>query len=266
MQKFQKEIYRNYRLHGRRFPWRDTTDPYKIMVSEVMLQQTQTARVVEKYKSFLKKFPTVKKLAAAPLSDVLVEWQGLGYNRRGKALHDAAKMIVREYGGRVPRPPEALVKLPGIGPYTAGAIRAFAFNEPSAFIETNIRTVYLHFFFSDRQLSVHDNELLELIEQTCDTKNPRDWYQALMDYGAWLKEQGIKLNSKSRHYTRQSTFEGSDRQIRGAILRELSKGTPLTTQSLIQRAGREPERVKAQLKGLHNEQMIEKEGRRWKLG
>jgi A/G-specific adenine glycosylase len=222
--------------------------------------------VVEKYTEFVTRFPTVHDLAKAPLSEVLKTWQGLGYNRRGKALHETGKILVGKYGGKVPRDKEALMTLPGIGAYTAGAIRAFAFNVPDVFIETNIRTVYLYFFFDGREQAVHDQEILTCIEETVDHDNPRDWYQALMDFGAHLKAAGVKLNTKSRHYTKQSAFEGSDRQIRGAVLRALSYNPRMTERALVTLTGADRGRLQAQLARLSKEGMIICEKNSWKLG
>lgn len=256
MPKLLREIKRFYKKEGRSyFPWRHTKDPYKILVSEVMLQQTQVGRVVPFYTKFIKQFPTAKKLAGAPLSKVLRAWQGLGYNRRGKYLHGAAKIIVSKgFGSR----------LPGVGPYTAAAVDAFAHNKPTVFIETNIRTVFLHHFYSSAGRSVasakiEDKRLLPLVEQALKKSKmqPRDFYAALMDYGAFLKASGVKLNSRSSHYTKQSKFEGSARQLRGALLRELLK-KPKTlsqlTKDLFPRTGEE---VKTELERLKAEELVE---------
>ncbi len=211
-------------------PGRKTHDPYKILVSEVMLQQTQVARVISYYNKWIKKFPTAKALASAKLSDVLKEWQGLGYNRRGKYLHEAAKILAKEgFTGQ---------KLPGVGPYTQGAVMAFAFNKPTVFIETNIRTVFFHSNILQNTrigsknkkvarvvlaTKVSDAELLELVEEALKKSKmePRDFYAALMDYGSYLKSTGVRTNKQSKHYTKQSKFEGSSRQKRAAKLRKL---------------------------------------------
>lgn len=230
---FKKRVRGYYRVHKRDFPWRRTRNPYCIFVSEVMLQQTQTDRVAPKYRSFIKRFPGFRALADAPLRDVLQEWQGLGYNRRAKFLKRAAEIIVAEHNGKLPCDERSLVALPGIGGNTAGSIRAFAFNEPSVFVETNIRTVFIHHFFA-RERVVDDAEICMLVEKTLDRKNPREWYFALMDYGVMIKKTIGNQNAKSKHYTKQSRFEGSDRQIRGAILRALSRHGPLTKKQLCQ--------------------------------
>src|SRR5262249_34966899 len=147
------------------------TDPYRIMISEVMLQQTQVPRVLEKYKEFLKKFPTIRALAKAPLSEVLKVWNGLGYNRRGKYLHDAAREIVSKYGGRVPKEKEALLELPGMGQYTSGAVRAFAYNLPDVLIETNVRAVFIHEFFGEK--TVHDDQIIPIAHEAAAGQDPR---------------------------------------------------------------------------------------------
>lgn len=230
---FRQRVYENFERHGRDFPWRHTSDAYRILVSEVMLQQTQTARVAPKYEAFIERFPDVATLAAAPADAVLTAWQGLGYNRRALALQAAARAVVAEHGGAMPSAYDALLALPGVGPYTAAAVRAFAFNQPDAFIETNIRTVFIHEFFADAE-RVRDSELLPLVARTIDTTNPRRWYQALMDYGAMLKESGNAAR-RSAHHHRQSRFEGSRRQARGIILKSLLQDGPATRDGLAQR-------------------------------
>lgn len=202
--------------------WRGTTNAYKIAVSEIMLQQTQVARVLEKYPEFLKKFPNIETLAKSPLSDVLRIWQGMGYNRRARYLHDMAKEVMQKHRGYIPKDELDLLKLPGVGPYTANAILTFAHNEPRVFIETNIRRVYIHHFFKDK-IGVTDTEIVPLIEATLDRKNPREWYYALMDYGAHLPKITRKnSNTQSKHYAKQSMFKGSLRELRGKIIRTLS--------------------------------------------
>jgi len=256
-------VWKYWKEHGRHdLPWRKTKDPYRVLVSEVMLQQTQVPRVIEKYKEFLKKFPTVRALAKASLSDVLKVWSGLGYNRRGKYLHDAAKEIVV-----VRNIKEALAShLPGVGPYTRAAVRVFAYNEPDILIETNIRTAFIHHFHSNvlQNVRISDVEIIPPATLAAEGQDPRKWHWALMDYGAHLKRSGVRNNSRSAHYTKQSKFEGSLRQIRGAILRELHSGskTALTLYSLI----RANKRIAGKaLEGLVRDGLIVKEKGKWRI-
>lgn len=227
LEDFTESVWQYYTSHGRHdLPWRlpeadGSFDPYKILVSEIMLQQTQVSRVMPKYHQFLEQFPSFAALAAARLSDVLRAWNGLGYNRRAKFLWQCAVQIVENYGGHLPDTAPELIKLPGIGNNTAGAVLAYAFNKPSLFVETNIRTVFIHHFFSDQE-GISDREILDLLAATL-PDNPRQWYWALMDYGTFLKQTVGNLNTQSKHYTKQSRFEGSKRQIRGQVLRLLSE-------------------------------------------
>lgn len=265
-QEFVKLVWAYYKKEGRSLPWRNTRDPYRILVSEVMLQQTQVDRVVPKYREFLKEFATVRALARAPLSSVLKTWSGLGYNRRAKMLHQCAKVIVNEYGGRFPKDPKKLESLPGIGPYTAGAVMAFSYNEPVVMIETNIRTVYLHHFFKDKE-DVSDKKILEVVERTLDRKNPREWYYALMDYGAHLKKEHPNPNRRSKHYTKQSKFKGSDREIRGAILKVLTSGfkNKGVSEAVLRQLPFDSRRITDQLDILASEGFIAKKRTRWHL-
>ena len=206
-------------------PWRKTKDPYRIAVSEIMLQQTQVARVEKYYGSFVRRFPDFRSLARSDARDVVRAWIGLGYNRRALSLWRLAVTVSEKYDGRLPCHQDALEKLPGIGKATAGAIMAFAFNMPKPFIETNIRRVFIHFFFSGRK-KVSDAAIMPIVARTLDRGNPREWYWALMDYGAFLGLRAAKNkirnpNTQSAHYKRQSKFSGSDRELRGKILRIL---------------------------------------------
>jgi A/G-specific adenine glycosylase len=265
IENFKKKVFGYYAENGRHeLPWRQTVDPYKILVSEVMLQQTQVERVIPYYKAFLKAFPTVEALARAPLGDVLKLWQGLGYNRRAKMLHEAAKAVVREHGGKFPKTAQELVLLPGVGPYTAGAVAAFAYNQDGIFIETNIRTVITHHFFFDEE-QVSDAQVREVLERVFPTGQAREWYAALMDYGAYLKRSGVRVNARAKGYTKQSTFAGSAREVRGAIVRQLTKGTATKTQLLKLFDEERSEQVEAQLQKLLSEKLIEKKGVRYAL-
>lgn len=219
---FKEFIWHFYEHNKRDFAWRHVDNPYFVVVSEVMLQQTQTQRVVTKYEEFIAAFPNFESLAAASLRDVLTVWQGLGYYRRARFLYQLAQIIVNEYHGVLPQDPKILQTLPGIGPNTAGSICAFAFNKPVVFIETNIRTVFIDSFFYTH-LTVSDKELLPLIASSVDHDNPREWYYALMDYGVFIKGRKVNPSRKSAHYNKQSKFEGSDRQIRAKILKIIAQ-------------------------------------------
>lgn len=227
-------------MHRRDLAWRHAYDSYRILVSEVMLQQTRADRVVPKYHKFLKAFPTIASLARAPLASVLRMWQELGYNRRALHLSRTARAIMREYDGKIPSSPEVLTKLPGIGPGTAGAIAAFAFGKRVAFLETNIRRVYLHFFFP-RKKNVRDSEILAKIGKTLPRRDVREWYYALMDYGACtLVLKGIRNpNWRSAHYLRQPRFPGSRREVRGRIVKEVLSARALSFAELAGRLDRE---------------------------
>lgn len=254
---FQSMMLDFYHKESRTFPWRETRDPYAILVSELMLQQTQTERVVPKYLAWLETFPTAADLAAAPFSQVLAAWSGLGYNRRAGYLQEACRQVVEEWGGAFPRTAGELETLPGVGPYTARAVATFAFGQPEVFIETNIRSVYLFFFFSDQE-KVSDSQLMPLIQATVYHQDPRTWYYALMDYGARLKKSTANPNRRSRHYSRQSRFEGSLRQARGAIVRSLSRGgnTPLSLEEMARLEGLPLERIQAAAERLVAEGMV----------
>jgi A/G-specific adenine glycosylase len=208
-------------------PWREHIDPYHVVVSEIMLQQTQVQRVMEKFPSFIRRFPTWKKLALASTTDALSEWSGLGYNRRALYLKRIAEQITDggTKSGSLPSTFDELRTLPGIGPNTAGSILAFGYNIPHPFIETNIRSVYIHFFFANKR-KVDDSKILPLIEQSLDKDNPREWYYALMDHGAHLKKTLPNPSRTSAHHVKQSTFKGSNRELRSNILRMILTMSP----------------------------------------
>ena len=216
---FQHMILEWGRHNRRDMPWRDTRDPYKILVSEVMLQQTQVSRVLPKYEKFLREFPTLEALASSSQSNLLRTWQGLGYWNRALRLRDAARMVVNEFGGQFPRDPATLKKLPGVGPYTAGAVACFAFGSAEPFLDTNIRRVYLFFFFPGED-DVPDGRIMETARQAVWIDDPREWGYALFDYGA-TEPRDRTINRRSRHYSRQSAFEGSFRSFRTQALRHV---------------------------------------------
>ncbi|MCP4129928.1 MAG: A/G-specific adenine glycosylase [bacterium] len=265
VRRFRSIINTYYNKHKRNFPWRNTKDSYHIVVSEVMLQQTQAHRVVDKFTHFITEFPSVEALAAAPLNKVLAAWQGLGYNRRGKMLHQLAQQVMAQHKGVVPGTPEELVSLPGIGKATAASICAFGFNKPVVFIETNIRTVFIHFFFPGQE-KVSDDDILPFAEKTLDKNKPYHWYSALMDYGTMLKKEYPNPGRKSAHHQKQSKFEGSHRQVRGKILKILLEEEPgLTIKNIALRINKPEESVVSAIEELVREGMIRKEGRRFRV-
>jgi A/G-specific adenine glycosylase len=226
VKQFYKIVLQNYLQNARQLPWRVTDEnpvtPWGVLVSEFMLQQTQTDRVAGYWGAWLQRWPSPSALAQAPLEDVLRAWQGLGYNRRCRHLYDAAGVIAREFGDKVPSEKAALLNLPGIGDYTAGAIACFAWNLPEIFVETNIRAAVIHHFFpkSDK---ISDDEVKYVLKEALNlpeaAENPRKWYYALMDYGSVLKKFTPNPNRRSKTYNKQSPFEGSFRQKRAAVLR-----------------------------------------------
>lgn len=252
---FRRKIYRYFNKYGRDLPWRNTDDPYHILVSEIMLQQTQVDRVIDKYNQFITQFPTIKSLAKTSQKKVLKAWQGLGYNRRALMIHKCAQHILKNYNGIIPDNPELLQKLPGLGKATSAAICVFAFNTPVLFIETNIRTVFIHQFFPKRN-SVTDDELIPLIKQTLDKRHPGKWYSALMDYGTHLKKKMPNAGRKSAHHTKQSRFKGSDRQIRGKVLKLLLTNKKLYFKQIMEVVTTDSKRLQKILKGLVREEFI----------
>lgn len=269
---FQKYILDWHKRHGRStLPWRKTYDPYHVLVSEIMLQQTQVNRVIPKFEAFLNNFPNYDTLARASRADIIQAWQGLGYNRRGLFLQKTAQKIVADHNSKMPTTRDELLALPGIGPYTASALQAFAFNQPVVVIETNIRAIYLHHFFPGQQGTpgmqakpaekISDAQLLPVIEQTLWHENPRMWYSALMDYGSQLKQLLPNPSRRSSTHVKQSKFSGSFRQLRGHILRSLSNQNDkqMTYTQLAEGAPRHfsPEDVQLALEKLELEGFIE---------
>ncbi len=267
LEKLKATVWEQGRALYRDLPWRNTRDPYAIWISEVMLQQTQVSRVDGRWQHWLERFGDVEALVRAPLADVLGEWQGMGYNSRAKRLQLCAQQVMGLYGGSLPRDYDALLALPGIGPATAAGIRAFAFDEPGVYLETNVRTVFIHELFAGRD-KVDDKELVPLVREACPAagEDVRGWYYALLDYGAYLKRTCPNPSRRSKQHTRQSAFEGSHRQKRAFILRCVLDG-PKDASSLAanldafeQSAGREPasrDELAAILAQLEREQMIE---------
>ncbi|MDB5186459.1 MAG: A/G-specific adenine glycosylase [Candidatus Saccharibacteria bacterium] len=264
--RFKESVWNFYQTHQRDLPWRraeadGSYDPYKILVSEIMLQQTQVARVIPKFEAFLDRFPSFEVVADASLGQVLELWSGLGYNRRAKFLWQASQIIARDHVGVLPRTVKELEALPGIGHNTAAAILAYSYNQPEVFIETNIRTVFIY-HFADLADKISDKQLLPLVAKAVDNENPREWYWALMDYGSHLKRTVGNLSKQSAHYQKQSTFKGSLRQIRGQVLRLLIKGAqtqPELNDSIAD------ERLAQVLEDLTREQLIHKHGEQYRL-
>jgi A/G-specific adenine glycosylase len=256
---FRAAVYDHYGIAGRSFPWRENIEPWGVLVSEFMLQQTQTERVIPYWERWMLLWPTPADLNRATLEDALREWSGLGYNRRCRFLKDCARVITEERNGVVPDTPAALLPLPGIGAYTAGAIACFAYNHPCVFIETNIRAAVLYAFFEGKE-GVRDEELFPILDAALDRAQPRRWYWALMDYGVAIKKTLVNPNRKSAHYTKQSRFEGSFRQKRGALLRALTQG-PASATELAARAKQEPAALYEVFAALEKDALIaEKDG------
>lgn len=253
-----------YKNNRRSFIWREHITPYHVVVSEIMLQQTQTERVAQKFPLFIAAFPDFITLANASFSDVLREWKGLGYNRRAQALCKIATNVVNNFDGQLPHDPEILKTFPGIGPATASSIAAFAFNKPTFFIETNIRTVFIHFFFKNEH-KITDKQIMPLVQATLNKEHPREWYYALMDYGVMLKKEIGNLNKQSAHYTKQSKFIGSNRQIRGKILQILLDQPGASLHTILTELQEEPSRVTRILITLEKEHFIKNHHDGWWL-
>jgi A/G-specific adenine glycosylase len=254
---FSSIIKHHFQHYGRQFSWRSEITPYRVVVSEIMLQQTQTSRVEQKFERFIEQFSGFEQLARAEFSEVLGAWKGLGYNRRARYLHDIGALVTEQYGGELPDEPDVLQRFSGIGRATAASICVFAFNKAYPFVETNIRTVFIHFFFSKAQ-KIDDPSILDLVKKTMDQSEPRRWFYGLMDYGVMLKKTVGNLNRQSAQYTRQSRFEGSDRQVRGRILQALLDERMLSAGELASRLGEDEERVLALAGALIREGLIKR--------
>jgi A/G-specific adenine glycosylase len=255
---FREMILSNYRQAGREFPWRGAK-PWGVMVSEFMLQHTQTERVLRYWEDWMRRWPRPQDLAKAPMEEALRHWSGLGYNRRCYNLKNSAAIITADNRGKVPETPGALRLLPGIGPYIAGAIACFAYNYPSVFIETNIRATVIHYFFPGRN-DVKDSEIYPILESALYKQDPRTWYYALMDYGASLKKLTENPNRRSAHYSRQSPFIGSFRQARGKVIRTLASVGASNTEELRIACGLEEEKLYRVLERLEKESLVEEKG------
>ncbi len=243
-----------YSKNKRILSWRETIVPYHVVLTELMLQQTQVPRVQIKFPEFIAAFPTFQSLAQSSLTDLLRVWQGMGYNRRAKYLREIATIISTTYKGIVPNDPEILDAMPGIGPATAKSIIVYIYNKPELFIETNVRRVFIHHFFEDKT-DIPDTDIVPILEKALDTQNPREWYYSVMDYGTYLGKTVQNPNRKSKHYAKQSKFEGSNRQIRGAILKQLVHGG-MNREVLLSSLGFEEEKVYTVLRELQSEGFI----------
>lgn len=278
-----RTVWKHHKSARRDMPWRADTRPYYVVVSEVMLQQTQVDRVIRKFPSFIRRFPDWQSLADAPTADVLREWSGLGYNRRALYLKEIAETVVRSvrYHFLMDTPPtrenswkdlhQSLHALSGIGPNTAGSILAFAFNIPYPFIETNIRSVFIHHLFPRTKRKISDNQLMPLIERALqhpkNRKNPREWYYALMDYGSALKRQTPNPSRRSAHHTRQNPFKGSNRELRSRILK-LIMSQPCRAAEVLSHFQHEKishEQISKNLIALKNEGFLTKKGSRYSV-
>ena len=255
LQEFIVTIWDYYTQNKRDFVWRSHPTAYNVVVSEIMLQQTQTYRVAEKFDAFVAAFPDFQTLADAPFSEVLRLWKGLGYNRRALNLQKIAQAITIEHAGLLPTDPQILQKLPSIGPATAHSIITYAFNQPTMFIETNVRTVFIYFFFKN-STAVTDKMLEPLVRATVDQTNPREWYYALMDYGVMLKSTVGNLSRNSAHYAKQSKFVGSDRQVRGMILQVLLEQPGIPLGLLPATLDKQPERVERMVRDLCKDGLV----------
>jgi A/G-specific adenine glycosylase len=253
---FSDIIYSYYREYGRTFPWRETRDPYRILLSEMMLQQTQTERVLPKYELFLSHYPSLTDLNSATLTDILSLWKGLGYNRRALALKQIAQRAVDNWDGTLPESQRELLELPMVGPATSAALLAFAYSKPSLYLETNIRRVFIYFFFHDQE-RVSDREIYPLLERTLDTRDPRSWYYALMDYGVFLKQVVTNPNRRSAHYAKQGKFEHSNRQLRGQLLSLLTEMGSLSIDQLCRRVAFPEDQVLSCLGSLEREGFLQ---------
>ncbi|QXO96408.1 A/G-specific adenine glycosylase [Methanospirillum purgamenti] len=257
--RFNAMLSEFYLKNRRPMPWRDEITPYRVVVSEIMLQQTQVPRVLKKFEEFMQIFPDFAALAQASLEDVLRVWQGLGYNRRAKYLLQISQEIMNRWDGVVPDDPAVLQTLPGIGAATAGSIVVFAYDRPVVFIETNVRRVFIHHFFQDRG-SVSDKEIYPVLNRTLDHTHPRDWYYSIMDYGTYLAGAIENPNRRSRHYAVQSKFSGSDREIRGRILKILLDEGPTAVDIIHQKIQSEKERTDRILGQMIHEGLLMRDG------
>ncbi len=249
---FREKVFNFYRQNKRVFPWRETTDRYAVLISEVMLQQTQAERVVPRFEAWLQNFPDISHLSAATLREILALWSGLGYNSRAVRLHQCASIITECYGGVVPSQPELLKKLPGIGEYTCRSIPVFADNHDVAAVDTNIRRIIIHEFSLPETISAA--RLQEVADTLLPLGQSRQWHNALMDYGS------LTLTSKKtgiRPLTRQSKFQGSKRWYRGQLIKQLVQSEELFLQEIEEKYVDCPWKLDEIIRELMQEGLIE---------
>jgi A/G-specific adenine glycosylase len=238
---FRAKIFEFYRLNGRSFPWRNTTDRYAVMISEIMLQQTQAERVVPRFEAWIQAFPDISSLASAPLRELLSLWSGLGYNSRALRLQRCAALIMDSYGGIVPGEPAILKTLPGIGEYTCRSIPVFADNLDAAAVDTNIRRIMIHELGLPEDISPH-----RLQHEA----------EALMDYGSLVltsKKSGI------RPLTKQSKFQGSKRWYRGKLIKELINNDGMFLQEISEKYASCPWDLEDIISDLITEGLVERQ-------
>jgi len=259
IKRFQKKIFLFYKKNKRDLPWRKTTDPYKILLSEIMLQQTQVKRVVVYYEKWIARWFTIHAFASAALPEVLQMWMGLGYNTRAINLHNTAKKIVDIFDGDVLRAMQQYKELPGIGKYTSQAVQIFSTNADLITVDTNIRRIFISEF--DLPENISERDLWILAEQCLPVGKSRDWHNALMDYGA-LRLTAHKTGI--RPTTRQTQFEGSNRQIRAQILRHVLE-KPMTGKELTQTLKIDQERLEPILEKMINQHILLKKNNTYLL-
>jgi len=261
----RRRLFAWYRPRRDAYPWRTTPDdPYRVLVSEVMLQQTQAPRVVPIFDAFVARFPDVATLAAASRADVVRAWAGLGYHRRAVALHRAAGEIVERHGAEVPRTSAGLRSLPGVGPYTASAVASIAHGVPVAAVDTNVRRIAARYFQGREPDEVPGHHVVEAADAWVPVGRPGDWNQALMDLGRVVcrprprcddcpfracrfRADGRVGRSSAR---RQPAFEGSLRQVRGRVLAALRASPSVTDAALAAELGLPLQRVAEAVEGL----------------
>jgi A/G-specific adenine glycosylase len=266
----QARLLRWYRSRREAYPWRIRPEPYRVLVSEVMLQQTQASRVVPAFQRFLRRFPTLAALAQAPRAEVVREWRGLGYNRRAVALSEAARAIVRDHGGTVPSDPEELMRLPGVGPYTAGAVASLAYGKAVPAVDANVRRIAARAELGIEGYEVSQERIQRIAAEWLDTRDPAAWNQALMDLGREVcrpqprcslcpLRNGCRFHLKGRipaaNPRRQKPFPGSFRQLRGQVL-DLLRERPATLGSLSKATGQPQAKVAEALVMLERDGLI----------